>query len=734
MTDPRRFRDTFIALLLVASTIAMAHEGPLPLSLKGVPVPEVPGLLDGPNPIVIDKQKAIVLGKALFWDVNVGSDGQACASCHFHAGADRRIKNQLAPTGQGKALTVGNFELGVDANTRGANYPLRRGDFPFIQANRPLEEVALYGYLRQSDDVAGSAGTFGGKFKTVELLEDPVDGCERTPDAIFHARGVGARRVTQRNAPTVINAAFNHRNFWDGRANNVFNGSSPWGDRDPNAGVWIKQANGSLVKQRLRLINSSLASQAVAPLVDSTEMSCSGRVFADIGRKLMWRHPLENQKVHWNDSVLGAHAYSTANTLKTGLKPYYFTLVRQAFNPIYWSSNQRGPFGAPKANHPEERPLPYNQYEANFGMFFALAIQLYESTLVSDDSPFDRSARDGDGNPVDLTPAQLRGMNAFRNAHCNQCHAGPTFSTAAIQPIAAMVKANPAVFGDLAFASSPTGNVVMRSPTAKGNGFIDTGFASTTVVGDDWDPGLAGNDPFGNPLAFAPQYMRLLAGESSAVVDSVVHEVRACDLGSPIARNLPAASAVFFTRVDGIQTQSQSAEGCVAPAAAFVPTPQAAAAELAKPASRKMLTSIDGSFKIPTLRNVELTGPYMHNGGMATLEEVVEFYTRGGNFDGASKKIDFIFPQTDLIDAPGTRSDIVEFLKSLTDDRVRYERAPFDHPELPVPHGHAGDHLDTLAGNPLGAGLGKDQVMLIPAVGAEGLGTPLAPFVDFLGD
>src|SRR2546422_8026734 len=39
-----------------------------------------------------------------------------------------------------------------------------------------------------------------------------------------------------------------------------------------------------------------------------------------------------------------------------------------------------------------------------------------------------------------------------------------------------------------------------------------------------------------------------------------------------------------------------------------------------------------GAFKAPGLRNVELTGPYMHNGGMATLEQVVDFYSRGGDF------------------------------------------------------------------------------------------------------
>ncbi len=42
-------------------------------------------------------QSLIVLGKALFWDVQVGSDGRtACATCHFHAGADHRVTNQIA--------------------------------------------------------------------------------------------------------------------------------------------------------------------------------------------------------------------------------------------------------------------------------------------------------------------------------------------------------------------------------------------------------------------------------------------------------------------------------------------------------------------------------------------------------------------------------------------------------------------------------------------------------------
>ena len=83
-------------------------------SLKTVPTPEPKNLMR----FVRDRAAAIVLGKALFWDQQVGSDGQACASCHFHAGADSRLKNQLSP-----GLNAGDttFQLG------GPNYTVKIG-------------------------------------------------------------------------------------------------------------------------------------------------------------------------------------------------------------------------------------------------------------------------------------------------------------------------------------------------------------------------------------------------------------------------------------------------------------------------------------------------------------------------------------------------------------------------------------------------------------------------------
>ena len=47
----------------------------------------------------------------------------------------------------------------------------------------------------------------------------------------FHSSNVISRKVEPRNTPTIVNAVFNYRQFWDGRANNSFNGLDPFGPR-----------------------------------------------------------------------------------------------------------------------------------------------------------------------------------------------------------------------------------------------------------------------------------------------------------------------------------------------------------------------------------------------------------------------------------------------------------------------------------------------------------------------
>ncbi len=68
-------------------------------------------------------------------------------------------------------------------------------------------------------------------------------------------------------------------------------------------------------------------------------------------------------------------------------------------------------------------------------------------------------------------------------------------------------------------------------------------------------------------------------------------------------------------------------------------------------------------FKVPSLRNVAITAPYMHDGSMSTLEQVVEHYIRGG-FPHKNKN-DLIKP---LTISESDKTDLIIFLQSLTDD------------------------------------------------------------------
>ncbi len=68
-----------------------------------------------------------------------------------------------------------------------------------------------------------------------------------------------------------------------------------------------------------------------------------------------------------------------------------------------------------------------------------------------------------------------------------------------------------------------------------------------------------------------------------------------------------------------------------------------------------------GKFKTPTLRNIALTAPYMHDGSMKTLEEVVEHYDKGGD---KNRFIDTkIFP---LHLTQQEKADLLEFMRALT--------------------------------------------------------------------
>jgi cytochrome c peroxidase len=77
--------------------------------------------------------------------------------------------------------------------------------------------------------------------------------------------------------------------------------------------------------------------------------------------------------------------------------------------------------------------------------------------------------------------------------------------------------------------------------------------------------------------------------------------------------------------------------------------------------AHRKVASMRGAFKTPTLRDIELTAPYMHNGAYRTLEEVVDHYDRGGdvaeNLSPEMKRLDL---------GAQEKADLVAFMKTLT--------------------------------------------------------------------
>jgi len=490
-----------------------------PLNAVPVPLPPTTTL----NRFIRDVPAAIQLGKALFWDMRVGGDGiQACASCHFQAGADIRSVNAINP---GKN---GIFETALPGDA-------------LVQANFPVT----------NGDVVGSSGTTDGNFLGLSTPITAVDPSMQITDGLFGT----FRQVTDRNAPSAVNAIYNYRSFWDGRANRIFNGVNPSGPAANNDNIHVYQViSGVPVWVNVAIPNASAASQAVGPANSPVEMCFAGRNFWELGRKMMALKPLGKQFVDPTDSVLGPLSNGVG---KTGLNKSYKQMIKAAFRPMWWNTTTTVANG-------------FTVMEANFSLYWGLSVMLYESTLVSDETPLDKFLA-GTGT---LTASQQLGMNVFiGNGRCNKCHSGAELTLAAVSQ--------------------------------------------------------AGGDP--------------LKGFFNTAV-------------RPIAE-------------DG--------------------------GDILQPGK--------GFFKTPGLRNVELNGPYFHNGSAATLRQVVEYYDRGGDFP--SQFTDANIRRLVLTEAE--KAGLVDFMLAMTDERVRFEKAPFDHPSITLPHGRK-----------------------LPAVGAAGKVAPLQPFLN----
>lgn len=642
--------------------------------LSSVPVPEPDNLnqflVTDKKTGVVNKAPAIALGKALFWDMQLGSDGiQSCASCHFNAGADSRAKNQLAP-----ALLRVNADGTVNPDQKvelgGLNYTLQPGDYPFHKLANPSDRNSAV--ISDVNDITSSQGVVKTTFEDV-VPGQAVDVVKPAADPVFNINGVNVRQVVARNTPTVINAVFNFRNFWDGRAQNDFNGVNPFGSRDPNAIVYKANNPSKLEPTKVSLKNSSLASQAVGPPISSFEVSADGRTFQEVGdkfgdrnkkdkalkgkklprklgKKLLPLRPLGKQIVHNEDSVLGADSRVPLPGLKTDT---YEKMIENAFQSQWWKSNrmiQIAADGSRSVVNKPDRNLATNEYtlmEYNFPLFFGLAVQLYEATLISGDSPFDRFQA---GNYAALTPQQQKGLEIFigqdeknGGGRCINCHSGTEFTDASVSKVS-------------------------KSPLRRREGNVfDRGFNNIGVRPTLDDIGLGDVDPFGKPLSTAR-----------------------------------------------LAVQGSFSDPTLNP-----------------PLNPNDIIGVDGGFKTPTLRNIELTAPYFHNGSQLTLRQLVDFYARGGDFQPIAGKEGRISPLSTLIlgktpeEVEQAKEALVAFMKSLTDERVRLQKAPFDHPQLWVTNGHPGGPTSV---NNDGTGKATDDMIEIVAVGRNG-GAPIPSFL-----
>jgi cytochrome c peroxidase len=576
---------------------------------------------------IASRERAIALGKALFWEMQVGSDGRtACATCHWHAGADLRLKNSVHPGAPGSNFgpqypqSAALFTAAV-GKFRGANKTLKADDFPFHKVLQPLAPADRQGQpskgnpvLRDTREIAGSQGVLTEDFIAL-LRGKSADLGRPVLNPVFSMHGVNVRQVTGRNSPTTINAVYFDRLFWDGRASRYFNGVNPFGDLDPDASVYCADAGGSMKKVSIRIDNAALASQATGPVISPVEMSWDGRRFSELARKLLPLRPLALQKVAPDDSVLGCFCDASGHGL-CSKKTSYSQLIREAFKPEWWSGRRLTPEG-------------FTHMEANFSLYWGLAIMMYESTLVSDQAPYDRWAA---GDRAALSPLAKEGLKIFMNeGRCINCHSGPEFAGATVSELRGVLSND---------------GVVEKMQMSAGIAVYDGGFYNIGVRPTFEDIGVGAAHPLFGPLSYSRQ--------------------------EQLGRN---------------------------------PEPKVVV-------SRDQRLAVNGAFKTPTLRNISLTGPYMHNGGMKSLREVVEFYVRGGDFPDQNRQdlapdirpIEGMYGREFKVDA------LVEFLEHLTDERVRKQKAPFDHPQLVIPNGHAEECYEEAL----------DQLIVIPANGREG--------------
>ena len=444
---------------------------------------------------------------------NVVYLGNACASCHYRNGADARNSNttripyvawEKYDRDPAHPLEFGEVPRKFEIEESALATIVRAGELylPRPRERPPARRTGLRARAEDEDDevdgvedaprtpfslIVGSQGVAPRVFKQLTRGNIPTPGDGdwdseesaprklNAPKSYLHkpewSMFLGRqedgrtlfRQVTIRNAPTVANAGFSDRLFHDGRAESTFNGFSIFGDVDKREILHIRNESGDLVPIRVAISKAALASQAVGPVVNEVEMSYQGRSFHDLAAKLLDAPVLGYQAIADDDSQL---AWYKAEHL-VGPCSTYRALIRRAFRREWWDGS--GPDATEilvplrlSVVPPGTPPPKGSLMEANFSLYWGLSLLLYQSGLVSNESPFDAMMR-GNGGPMeslwcekkgglatvmidrrrtkhpepDGTPpfefqsgaeVYQRGLRVFINRGCIECHSGPLLS------------------------------------------------------------------------------------------------------------------------------------------------------------------------------------------------------------------------------------------------------------------------------------------------------------------
>jgi cytochrome c peroxidase len=283
-----------------------------------------------------------------------------------------------------------------------------------------------------------------------------------------------------------------------------------------------------------------------------------------------------------------------------------------------------------------------------------------------------------------MSSAAQKGEQLFTGkGKCVNCHHGALFSGATVTA-----------------SDGPSPKVVEHMRIGSGAAaFYDNGFYNIGVRPTVEDRGVGGKDPYGFDLSFSREYKWRQLGVGNRAPDKFSSHACSWEL-----QYFPCTTEPTWT--DKTATERDA---------------------------------VDGAFKTPILRNVGLTPPYFHNGGQATLKDVVRFYNRGGDRRGPLQadttglatanefgQINKTNLDPDIGEASNVSRNnalglselemdyIVAFLLSLTDERVACHSGVFDHPELPLSMGH-------LEAAQTGSQLAQDIIKTMPATGTSGL-------------